>query len=90
MSLVSRVAERMGKQISKISQPAMDARKHYPWPGNIRELQNLVERAVILTKSDILQIPALPALVGVKQEPVTLEQSERAHILKALEETIGL
>jgi formate hydrogenlyase transcriptional activator len=84
---VARFAERMGKQISKISQHAMDTLMRYPWPGNIRELQNFIERAVILTNGDVLQIPALPSLLAVRQEPVTLEQSERTHILKALEES---
>ena len=84
---VEHFGERMGKQISKISEHAMDALMRYPWPGNIRELQNFVERAVILTKGGLLQIPALPSLLAAIQEPVTLEQSERAHILKALEES---
>ena len=59
----------------------------HPWPGNIRELQNFIERAVIMTKGDVLQIPALFSVVGVKREPMTLAQSERAHILRALEES---
>jgi formate hydrogenlyase transcriptional activator len=84
---VEQFAERMGKQISKISQHAMDTLMRYPWPGNIRELQNFVERAVILTNGDVLQLPALPSPLAVKQEPMTLEQSERTHILKALEES---
>jgi formate hydrogenlyase transcriptional activator len=84
---VHKYARRMSKQISKIAQGAMDTLMHYPWPGNIRELQNFVERAVILTKSDVLQIPALPRGVQIRMEPVTLVEAERDHILRALEES---
>jgi formate hydrogenlyase transcriptional activator len=64
----------------------MDTLMEYPWPGNIRELQNFIERAVILTRSDVLQIPALPSYVPIRKGPVTLVEAERDHILKALEE----
>jgi formate hydrogenlyase transcriptional activator len=84
-------AGRMSKQISKIGKGAMDALIRYPWPGNIRELQNLIERAVILSKDAVLQLPPLPVAKreGEEQEqqPVTLRESERAHILKALRES---
>ena len=83
---VRKYAGRMSKQITKIAEDAMDTLMYYSWPGNIRELQNFVERAVILTKSDVLQIPALPSLVPIRTEPVTLVEAERDHILKALEE----
>jgi formate hydrogenlyase transcriptional activator len=78
---------RMSKQISKIPKDAMDTLTRYPWPGNIRELQNLIERAMILTEGDVLQIPALPSSVPIGTEPMTLEDAARDHILKALEES---
>jgi formate hydrogenlyase transcriptional activator len=84
---VQRFAKRMSKDIYKISQDAMGALMRYPWPGNIRELQNYIERAVILTKGDVLQTPALPSPVNEQREPITLEQSERSHILKVLKES---
>ena len=84
---VQKYAERMSKQISKISQHAMDTLMCYPWPGNIRELQNFIERAVIVTKGDVLQIPPLPIRMTNRTEPVTLRDAERDHILKALEES---
>ena len=84
---VQRFATRMSKDISKISQDAMGALMRYPWPGNIRELQNYIERAVILTKGDVLRTPALPSTVIEQREPITLEQSERTHILKVLKES---
>lgn len=80
-------AARMSKQISRISRQDMDAMIQYPWPGNIRELEHLIERAVILTHTDVLQIPRLPFRTAIRTEPVTLAEAERDHILKALEET---
>jgi formate hydrogenlyase transcriptional activator len=84
---VHKYATRMSIQISRIATDAMDALTHHPWPGNIRELQNLIERAVILTNGDILQIPALPSSMRIRTEPVTLVEAERDHILKALEKS---
>ncbi|HXJ37888.1 MAG TPA: sigma 54-interacting transcriptional regulator, partial [Bryobacteraceae bacterium] len=84
---VRRYAASMAKQIEEISSDAMDALMHYPWPGNIRELQNFIERAVILTRGDVLQIPALSLSVPFRTEPVTLVEAERDHMLRALVES---
>jgi formate hydrogenlyase transcriptional activator len=85
-------AQRMNKRIDVIPQAAMDAMQHYAWPGNIRELQNFVARAVILTCGTTLE----PPLWELRQidnktasEPTTLEEAERSHILRILEETNG-
>src|ERR1700684_1878409 len=51
---VGKYSERMSKQISRISNDSMDALQTYTWAGNIRELQNVIERAVILTSGDVL------------------------------------
>ncbi len=79
--------ERMGKHIEMIPSDGMDALARYSWPGNIRELQNIIERAVILTNGDVLRLPALPAHVAASTEPVTLEDAERDHILNALQKS---
>ena len=50
-------AERMDRVIDTIPSEAMNALMRYPWPGNIRELQNLIERAVILTSGPVLRVP---------------------------------
>ena len=84
---VQKFCERMSKQISKISRRGMDTLIHHPWPGNIRELQNFVERAVIMTKGDMLEIPPLPNPMTAIAMPVTLGEAERNHILKALAES---
>jgi len=84
---VNKYAERMGKRIRRIASDSMDALVRHMWPGNIRELQNLIERAVILTNGDVLQISALPSAAGMSTEPVTLADAERDHILNALRES---
>jgi formate hydrogenlyase transcriptional activator len=84
---VEQFANRLSKNISRIPQGAMGALIQYPWPGNIRELRNYIERAVILTKGEVLQTPALPSPGITHQEPITLDQSERAHILKVLDQS---
>src|SRR5262245_52712335 len=88
-----KVARRMGRGIETIPAEAMDAMMRYHWPGNIRELENFVERAVILSRGSTLQAPVseLRAEAQVaapdSEEPTTLEDAEREHILKALRET---
>jgi formate hydrogenlyase transcriptional activator len=82
-----RYAERMAKQIEKIPSDAMEALVSFPWLGNIRELQNFIERAVILTQGDVLHLPAFPSIAAAPNEPITLEEAERDHILAALRES---
>jgi len=84
---VSKYAGRMSKRISKISRDALEQLMRHPWPGNVRELQNFIERAVILSKDQVLQIPALPARLPVQTDAMTLAGAEREHILHALEES---
>jgi formate hydrogenlyase transcriptional activator len=83
-------ARRMGKQIDQISQETMSALTSYAWPGNIRELQNFVERSVILSSGNVLR-PPLSSLKSAaspeSQAAVTLEEAERDHIRKTLEQT---
>ena len=69
----------------------------YPWPGNIRELQNIVERAVILSRGPVLQVPVRDLQSGSPATSVreknlrsVLEETERTQILKALEACNGL
>jgi transcriptional regulator with GAF, ATPase, and Fis domain len=80
-------ARRMGKQIKHIPPEIMSALSSHPWPGNIRELQNLIERAVILSNFGVLSNP-LPTATsqGVVIPPTvtTLRESERTLILHAL------
>jgi len=92
---VQKHAQRMGRGIDTIPAPVLDALTNYDWPGNIRELQNVLERSVILTTGSVLQVPALEAMGSAR--PVTLQaasppesrSAERARILKALEQARG-
>jgi formate hydrogenlyase transcriptional activator len=80
----------MHKQISTIPAEAMAALTNYHWPGNIRELENLIERAVILTSGADLEVPLaeLKPAAATNTAPIsTLEDAERQHILRALAET---
>jgi formate hydrogenlyase transcriptional activator len=83
-------ARRMGKQIDQISSETMSELASYAWPGNIRELQNFIERSVILSSGNVLQAPfaSLKAAATTEtQEAVTLEEAERNHIRKTLDQT---
>ena len=80
---------RIGRQIEHIPPSTMSALNSYHWPGNIRELQNLIERAVILSKDGVLPNP-LPTTgtqpVVASTVATTLRESERALILQTLEQ----
>src|ERR1700736_5719079 len=81
---------RMTKQIEHIPPETMSALTSYQWPGNIRELQNFIERSVILSSGNVL-CPPLASLRTAAEteslEAVTLEDAERDHIRKILEQT---
>ena len=85
-------SEQFNKQIVTIPLHTMESLMNYSWPGNIRELQNFIERAVILSRGEVLD-PPLKELIRlnheVPSEPVTLKDAERAHILRTLEKTNG-
>jgi formate hydrogenlyase transcriptional activator len=85
-------ARRMNRKVTWIASTAMDALIAYAWPGNIRELQNFVERSVIRSVGDELRAPVseLDQRIGVSDRPAargTLEEHERAHIVAALKAT---
>ncbi len=85
-----RFARRMNRTIETIPAETMAALTRYPWPGNIRELQNLIERAVILSHGPVLQIPLQDLDNGIalrRDKDQTLEAAERAHILTILKDT---
>jgi formate hydrogenlyase transcriptional activator len=83
-------SRRMDKQIEHVPPDTMSALSAYKWPGNIRELQNFIERSVILSDATVLHCP-LTELRSSEEtellEATTLEQAERDHIRKTLEKT---
>jgi transcriptional regulator with GAF, ATPase, and Fis domain len=96
MHFVKMFSRRMGKQVDIIAPETMAAFQWYLWPGNIRELQNLVERAVILSRDRVLPNPLhkkqtelmIPNLhhTRTSHSSITLEDSDRALIVETLEQ----
>jgi len=92
---VQHFARKMGKVVDTIPAETMNALVRYHWPGNIRELQNLVERAVILSPGPTLRVPlndlhvqpVAAAAAPSARKPETLEEVERRHILETLDVT---
>jgi len=83
-------SRRMGKQIDDLSPEIMSALVSHQWPGNIRELQNFIERSVILSVGPVLSPPLAQlkdSSAAASMGAVTLEEAERDHILKTLEHT---
>jgi formate hydrogenlyase transcriptional activator len=87
-AFVKEFSNSMGKPIEKIASDSMAALLAYPWPGNIRELRNVIERAMILADGPVLQVKLghKPLQTqAVKPTDGTLEEAERAHIVRALQ-----
>ncbi len=88
-NFVQKFAKRQGKSIDRIPDEVMEALKRHDWPGNIRELQNVIERAVIMTMGPVLELQTRGLMTqNVGSAPTrTLEDAERAHITETLRET---
>jgi formate hydrogenlyase transcriptional activator len=88
----NKFALKMKKHIEKIPTATMAALTGYNWPGNIRELQNIIERAVILSRGAVLEVPLTEleqpnAIADQVESPMTLEAVEREHILRVLRDS---
>ena len=90
---VSRLSRRMQKRIRSVPKYAMEALVNADWPGNIRELENFIERCVILTQGDELNVPRTELrnseVRSVMSAGTTFEQAERQAILDALKSASG-
>ena len=89
---VDRHARKLYKKIETIPDDTMRALIRWDWPGNIRELENFIERAVILSRGPILRPPLSELEMPEEAIPtpnVSLEANEREHILRILRETKG-
>jgi formate hydrogenlyase transcriptional activator len=89
---VDRHARKLYKKIETIPEETMRALTRWNWPGNIRELENFIERAVILTNGPVLRAPLAELAMTEVPVPVqnsSLEDTERQHILRVLRESRG-
>lgn len=88
-AMVKEFDKSMGKAIERISKKNMEALVNYSWPGNIRELRNVIERAMILSTGPalVIDLPEMSAPSTSVNKAVTLAEVERAHILAILEST---
>jgi NtrC-family two-component system response regulator AlgB len=90
-------ARQSGKDMAAFTDEAREAMLRYPWPGNLRELRNAIERAVILTANTVIGLADLPSQVGSPALPgvevgaaVTLDQLEAEHIRRILAATVTI
>ncbi|MFI5121183.1 MAG: sigma 54-interacting transcriptional regulator [Thermoanaerobaculia bacterium] len=87
---VTRKRTTLGRDVTRIPDKVMTALQRYDWPGNIRELENVIERALILSQGDTLLVDertfALPTKSRMESGVFRLEDVERAHILRVLGE----
>jgi formate hydrogenlyase transcriptional activator len=91
---VSKLSQRMGKQIASVSRQTMEVLTDHSWRGNVRELANFIERAVIVTRGEELEVPAtmLPTAsetVVAVSSPSSFRQAESSVIIDALRAAAG-
>ncbi len=89
---LAKFSQRMKKNIDSVPPEGMKALCNYSWPGNIRELEHVIERAVILSPGPVLKVPAFEPVPTEDAPPATssaLEDIERAHIIRVLREAKG-
>jgi transcriptional regulator with GAF, ATPase, and Fis domain len=88
---VSKYCKKHHKQIKYISDDTLNQMRSYSWPGNIRELENLIERAIIICQEDLLVIPEFnnssESKTRIKKSTATLAEVQRNHIIKVLNQT---
>ncbi|MBI1741019.1 MAG: Fis family transcriptional regulator, partial [Candidatus Koribacter versatilis] len=91
---VEKCAARLNRRIEFIPDEAIEAMLKWSWPGNIRELENFVERSVILSEGKILRAPLAELRQEISRQRTgsegTLRDRERDHIIEVLEQTRGV
>src|SRR5262249_23575811 len=86
-SFMDEFSTRMGKKITKVPRIAMEKLERHSWPGNIRELRNVIEHSAIISTGDVLKLSVVASDTVRPEEPITLAEVERKHIIKTLEAT---
>src|SRR5262249_6503475 len=88
---VAHFARTLRKPLTGISRASLARLERYSWPGNIRELQNLIERACVLAPGSVVDVPdpaaSAPPAGAFTEESETLEAFERQHLVRILEQT---
>ena len=77
----------MGKRIRIIPKRSMEALQRHQWPGNIRELRNVIEHGVIISSGNTLSLPLPQGLADTSSKAVTLAEAEQQHIMGVLKTT---
>lgn len=92
---IKKYCEKINKNIMHLSKESLKSLLSYNWPGNIRELENIMERSVILTKGDTINEIPLPQAINIENLEIdtwqnkTIEENERLHILSVLNKCSG-
>ncbi len=86
-TFVRELEKKMGKRIESIPKRSMEALQRHPWPGNARELRNVIEHAMIVSNGKTLDVRIPTITPGEPVAPMSLEDLERMHILTTLEKT---
>jgi DNA-binding NtrC family response regulator len=87
---VSRLANRMGNRIRQIDKRTLESMQQYSWPGNIRELQNVIERGVILTEGEVFRLDPDTLRTSASKESATPAAGQKKTEIEAvLKETRG-
>lgn len=86
LKLMEKLSSSLGKFVSNITVDALDSLKLYNWPGNIRELENVVERAINMTDSETIEIQHLPPFIIAQQSHEHIEMTDLTSLRHAVEE----
>jgi DNA-binding NtrC family response regulator len=88
-SFVEEFGGKFGRKIGRVPRSVMEVLQRYPWPGNIRELRNIIERAVIVSSGNALELDLPAAAPGESRSFSTLAPTEASQIRAALKQTGG-
>ena len=86
-AFIEEFSSRMGKKITQVPRKTMEMLQRHSWPGNVRELRNVIEHSTIITTDETLRVPMLEQATPEAMPFRTLADSEREHIITALEKT---
>jgi transcriptional regulator with GAF, ATPase, and Fis domain len=86
-AFIKEFESKLGKRMDSISRKSMEALQRHPWPGNIRELRNVIEHGMIVSSSRTLAVSVPQLASSETSETPNLESIDRSHLLKVLKKT---